>query len=164
MARTRDITVESPEELDELPLARILRLMGGSEVFRKRPITSQFDVHDMIVKGLPGGSLMFMVKHMETLKPSDVSRAVGVSVRTVQRRKGKPQKALSKDQSGRAWKFAEILTTASEVFGSQAEAERWLASPAMALDQRRPVDMLTTPAGVEMVEQLLGRLAHGVYT
>jgi len=50
------------------------------------------------------------------------------------------------------------------VFGDQAAAENWLAKPAMALDERRPVDLLSSPAGVEMVEQLLGRLEYGVYT
>ena len=115
-------------------------------------------------KGLPGGVLIHMVKHIQTMKPVDVGQAVGVSIRTVQRRTGSPQKPLSQDQSGRAWKFAEVLTTATRIFGSQSEAEKWLTAPAVALDQRRPVDLLSSPAGVEMVEQLLGRLEYGVYT
>jgi hypothetical protein len=51
-----------------------------------------------------------------------------------------------------------------ELFGSQADAEEWLERPAMALDQRKPIDLLSTPAGVEVVEAHLGRLEHGVYT
>ncbi|MFH0343200.1 MAG: antitoxin Xre/MbcA/ParS toxin-binding domain-containing protein [Chromatiales bacterium] len=39
-----------------------------------------------------------------------------------------------------------------------------VSAPAMALDQRRPIELLSSPAGVEMVEQLLGRLEYGVYT
>ena len=49
------------------------------------------------------------------------------------------------------------------MLGSQAEAEHWLSTPAMALNRRRPVDLLISPAGVEMVEQLLGRVERGVY-
>lgn len=98
------------------------------------------------------------------LKPDDVSRAVGVSLRTVQRRTNAPRSRLSQDQSGRTWKFAEILAKATDVFGDQTEAENWLTRPAMALDDRRPADLLSSPVGVEMVEQLLGRLEHGVYT
>ena len=71
---------------------------------------------------------------------------------------------LSQEQSGRAWKFAEILATATEVFGSQSEAEQWMIAPAVALDQRRPIDLLGSPVGLELVEQLLGRIEHGVYT
>ena len=142
---------------------QVVNFLGGRQVF-KRSITSKLDVHEVILKGIPGGALIFMVKHIKTMKPADLAQAVGVSIRTVQRRTGAPQKPLSQEQGGRAWKFAEILTTATDTFGSQFEAENWLTTPAVALDQRRPVDLLSSPAGVEMVEQLLGRLQYGVYT
>jgi hypothetical protein len=64
---------------------------------------------------------------------------------------------------GRAWKFAEILAKATDVLGTQAEAEQWLERPAIGLDQRRPIDLLGTPAGVELVEDYLERLEYGVY-
>jgi putative toxin-antitoxin system antitoxin component (TIGR02293 family) len=38
------------------------------------------------------------------------------------------------------WKFAEILAKATEVFGSQREAEQWMTRPATGLEQRRPID------------------------
>jgi putative toxin-antitoxin system antitoxin component (TIGR02293 family) len=75
-----------------------------------------------------------------------------------------PTESLNQDQTGRTWKFAEILTRATSVFGSRTAAEAWLALPAVGLDQRRPIDLLTTPAGVELVEDFLGRIEYGVYT
>jgi uncharacterized protein (DUF2384 family) len=33
----------------------------------------------------------------------------------------------------------------------------------MALDQRRPIDLFSTPAGVETLETYLTRLEYGVY-
>ncbi len=86
-----------------------------------------------------------------------------MSLRNFQRRKDAPDKPLSQEQSGRTWKFAEILAKATDVFGSQEEAEQWLERPAIGLDQRRPIDLLATPAGIELVEQYLTRLAYGVY-
>jgi putative toxin-antitoxin system antitoxin component (TIGR02293 family) len=62
------------------------------------------------------------------------------------------------------WKFAEILTRATALFGSQAAAQQWLEQPATGLDQRRPIDLMTTPAGLELVEDFLGRIEYGVYT
>lgn len=87
---------------------------------------------------------------------------IGVSLRTLQRRKEEP-KPLSEDQGGRTWKFAEILAQATRVLGSQGEAERWLKSSVIPLSGRRPIDLLSTPAGVEMVENLLTQLECGVY-
>jgi putative toxin-antitoxin system antitoxin component (TIGR02293 family) len=60
--------------------------------------------------------------------------------------------------------FAEILTRAATLFGSQAAAERWLEQPAIGLDQRRPIDLIGTPAGLELVDDYLGRIEYGVYT
>jgi putative toxin-antitoxin system antitoxin component (TIGR02293 family) len=40
----------------------------------------------------------------------------------------------------------------------------WLERPALGLEQRRPIDLLSTTAGVKLVEDLLGRLEYGVYT
>jgi putative toxin-antitoxin system antitoxin component (TIGR02293 family) len=56
-----------------------------------------------------------------------------------------------------------ILAKATEMFGSQQEAEQWLERPAIGLNRRRPIDLLATPAGVELVEDFLKRLEYGVY-
>jgi putative toxin-antitoxin system antitoxin component (TIGR02293 family) len=56
-----------------------------------------------------------------------------------------------------------LLTKATAVFGTQDEAEQWFERPAIGLNQKRPIDLLTTPAGVKIVEDHLERLAYGVY-
>ena len=58
----------------------------------------------------------------------------------------------------------DILTQATDVFGSREAAAEWLMRPAMALDRKRPIDLLVTAAGREQVELLLIRLHYGVYT
>ena len=50
------------------------------------------------------------------------------------------------------------------MLGSQEEAEQWLKRPAIGLDRQRPIDLLTTPAGLKLVEDYLGRLEYDVYT
>jgi putative toxin-antitoxin system antitoxin component (TIGR02293 family) len=61
-------------------------------------------------------------------------------------------------------KFTEILARATTLLGAQTAAEQWLEQPAIGLDQRRPIDLMTTPAGPELVEDYLGRIEYGVYT
>ncbi|MDQ2803328.1 MAG: DUF2384 domain-containing protein, partial [Pseudomonadota bacterium] len=97
------------------------------------------------------------------LEPALLEKAIGMSLRTFQRRRGAPTKPLSQEQSGRIWKFAEILAKATAVLGSQEEAQQWLERPAIGLDQRCPIDLLATPAGVEIVEDFLERIEYGVY-
>jgi putative toxin-antitoxin system antitoxin component (TIGR02293 family) len=149
-------------EIDEL--ARIANFLGGKTTF-KGGFSSPLNVHEEILEGFPGVALTTLVERVDLLKrPEFFERALGVSVRTFQRRKGEAvARALSPEQSGRIWKFAEILAKATDIFGSQEEAERWLKRPAIGLDDHRPIDLLSTPAGVELVEAHLERMEFGVY-
>jgi len=137
-------------------------LLGGPRILSRR-ITSTLDAHELLLDGLPGSALTHFVSHLLFIKTDSLEKAFGMSLRTFQRRKDAPNKPLSQEQSGRTWKFAEILAKATDVFGSQEEAELWLERPAIGLDQRRPIDLLATPAGIELVEQYLTRHGYGVY-
>lgn len=143
---------------------RAADLLGGQKVLR-RPVRSSLEAHDLLAKGLPGEAVNHLVDSFVRLQISPpLEKAVGMSLRTLQRRKGAARKALTQNQGARAWKFAEILAMATDVFGSQEEAERWLEQAALGLDGRRPIDLLATPAGTELVEDLLRRMDYGVYT
>jgi len=144
--------------------AGVTALLGGDPVMGPAP-HDPMETHDMLVEGLPGRALSHIMEHLTVLEPTEsLEKAIGISLRTFQRRKDEPSKPLSADQSGRTWKFAEILAWATRVLGSQEEAERWLDRPAIGLNRRRPLDLLATPPGVQMVEQYLGRMEYGVYT
>lgn len=141
----------------------VAEILGGAKILR-HPLRSPLDAHDMILKGLPAESLRYLLDNLLIIKmTASLENAVGMSLRTIQRLKKKPAKALSKEQSGRTWKFAEILAKATEVLGSKEEAEKWLERPALGLNQRRPIDLLGTPAGVELIENFLTQLDYGVY-
>ena len=55
---------------------------------------------------------------------------------------------------------AEIVAKA---LGSQEDAERWLQTLAIGLNRQRPIDILATRAGAEIVENFLSQLEYGVY-
>lgn len=144
-------------------VSRAADLLGGREIF-KRPLDTRLDAHEAILSGFPGKALVRLSENVALIRrPEAFEKALGVSLRTFQRRKKDAAANLNQEQSGRAWKFAEILEKATEVFGSQAEAEQFLERPAIGLDQRRPIDLLATPAGVELVETHLERIKYGVY-
>lgn len=144
-------------------LQKVAALLGGTRILSRR-LTSALDAHELLMQGLPASAVDHLVGSLVFIgKTESLEKAVGMSLRTWQRRKEAPSRPLSQEQSGRAWKFAEILARATDVLGTQAEAEQWLERPAIGLDQRRPIDLLGTPAGVELVEDYLQRLAYGVY-
>ena len=152
-------------ETDPEPMVgRAADLLGGFQTFRCHILT-RMDAHQIILQGLPGRALVSLSQNVPIIRHADTfEKAVGVSMRTFQRKKKEPAKGkLNQEQSGRAWKFAEIVGNAAEVLGSIEEAEQFMERPAIGLDQNRPIDLLATPAGVEMVETYLQRIKYGVY-
>ncbi|MBV9835490.1 MAG: DUF2384 domain-containing protein [Alphaproteobacteria bacterium] len=144
-------------------LEQVTGLLGGRRVLR-RGVDSQLEAHEMLLAGLPASAATHLVDNLVVIRePASLEKALGMSLRTFQRRKEGAAKPLNTEQSGRTWKFAEILAKATAVFGTQEEAERWLERPAMGLNRHRPIDLLATAAGVELVETFLVQLEYGVY-
>jgi len=143
---------------------QLTELFGGPKVLKRR-LSSPIEAHDMILKGLPSAALEVFVTHLTIIDTSDAfEKGLGMSERTFQRHKADRSGALSPEQSSRAWSFARILARAAVVFGSQEQAEKWMIQPAMGLDRQRPIDLLATAAGRELVQEFLGRIHYGVYT
>ena len=153
-------------EAAQMPLvaeqSRVSALLGGKRVL-KHTVNDGLDAHELISAGLPGEALTYLEGRLKVLDVVAFEKAIGMSLRTLQRRRADPGQPLSVEQSGRVWKFAEILAKASEVMGSQKDAEEWLSEPAIGLNGYRPLDLLTTSAGAELVETFLGQIEYGVY-
>ena len=143
-------------------LARVSDLLGGRRVFKHAPLNG-LDAHQLLLLGLPGEALSQLESNLKVLDAAALEKAIGMSLRTLQRRRADPGLPLSVEQSSRVWKFAEILAKATEVMGGQQHAEEWLNEPAMGLDGYKPIDLLTTTAGSELVETYLGQIEYGVY-
>lgn len=139
-----------------------LELLGGQEVLSRTP-ENLLDLHHWVSDGIPSVSILHLAHAIEPLPSSALSEALGISVRTLHRKKGAPSDTLSVAQGGRTFKFAEIVAKATVVLGSREAAVRWLTSPAMGLDQQKPIDLLVTPVGTQLVEELLDRIEYGVY-
>ena len=55
-----------------------------------------------------------------------------------------------------------IRTFATEVMGDEAEADLWLRAKNSMLQEHCPLELLDTDSGCQVVEKLLGRIAHGI--
>jgi len=137
--------------------------LGGKKFWHQR-LASRSDVHSAIVNGVPYGSLVFLVSQVRGLDEGDVVKVLGISTRTLRRQSETPEKQMPADLASKAWLFAETLAKATEIFGGKEEAERWMSKPAMGLDGQRPIDLLQTVQGAELVNDFLTRLEHGVYS
>ena len=137
-------------------------LLGGRRVLH-RQVTTEEDAHELVLRGIPAEAMAKLFAGVVSLSSHVLLTTIGVSERSFARRKATPKTRLPVDESERLWRFAEVLAHATRVFGSQAEAERWLDRPAIGLDHRKPIDLLRTHPGARLVTEYLTRIEHGVY-
>ena len=71
---------------------------------------------------------------------------------------------LTRDESVRLARIARVALWAQETFGDRQKAAAWLRRPNRALQDSRPIDLLDTDDGARLVEQVIGRLAYGVFS
>lgn len=143
---------------------RVIDLLGGNATLQAKVLNTA-DAHELLLKGLPVASALHLVSKAACLEDGDaLKRSIGVSLAALRRRKGKiSPPRLSTEQSNRCWRFASILDHAIGIFGSEELAAAWMNRPAIGLEHRKPVDLLVTYPGAELVEQYLTQIEYGVY-
>lgn len=137
---------------------QIALVMGGSKVLHHQ-IKGALDFDSFIREGLPWVAAVF-VKDALRLTDAEFSKTLGISVRTLSRLKTTDRMpAVTGD---RLYRIARIYAIAQEVFEEPEAAIRWLHSGQRGLGGRAPLEMIETEAGSREVENLLGRIEHGV--
>jgi len=61
-------------------------------------------------------------------------------------------------------RLAEVKARAVKVLGSEERAVRWLHSANHALNGDLPISLINSEVGARLVEELLGRIEHGLYS
>jgi len=140
---------------------RVAEMLGVGRSFR-RGRGSAVTVHEVLHAGLPRRALLRAIES-GGIPVAQLLPVFGISTRTYMRLKSEPDRLLDAEQSGRVWQFAELLAKAQDVFGSSERAVDWMLRPAMALENRRPIELLTTPVGAHLVDDVIERMRYGVY-
>jgi putative toxin-antitoxin system antitoxin component (TIGR02293 family) len=162
--RSSGTAVTQPNLTAEARIYALSRLYLGGKKFSQQTLSSRSDVHSAIGNGASYGALLFLFSQMKSLLESDVAKVLGVSTRTLRRQSEFPDKPMPADLASKAWLFAETLAKATEVFGGKEQAEAWMSKTATGLDRQRPIDLLQTVQGAELVTDFLTRLQYGVYS
>lgn len=136
----------------------IYETLGGPSVLRE-DASGLTELGERVRRGLPYAALEAVMARLG-LSREQVSEALHLPERTLARRK--KERRLHPDESDRLFRLARIAAQASDVLGSTEKAARWLQRPNRALGGRVPLALLDTDAGTREVEEVLGRIEHGV--
>lgn len=140
--------------------AGLAERLGGKKVLETE-IRSDWDLVRAIDRGLPARAVDEVLA-AGLLEPAELYDLV-IPRRTLARRKEADQ-PLTPEESDRLTRVVRVLTRAEEAVGDVENARTWLRTENRALRGTRPLDLLESDAGARMVEAVLGRIEHGVYS
>lgn len=136
----------------------VAKHLGGKRIL-KREVHTEFDLVDAIERGLPVGAVGAVIES-GLLSASEIHDLI-IPRRTLAHRKDKGH-SLTPDQSDRLARVVRVVGRAEEALASADKAARWLRKPNRALQGKRPLDLLDSDVGCRLVEQVLGRVEHGL--
>jgi putative toxin-antitoxin system antitoxin component (TIGR02293 family) len=113
------------------------------------------------------GAPLSVIKKLETAygsSQSELSEYLSISLSTLNRRKQKGEK-LTSDETDKAVRYARLYRLAVDMMKGDSDAAlRWLKSPKKVFAGETPMERATTEAGASEVEQIIGRIRHGVFS
>ncbi len=71
---------------------------------------------------------------------------------------------MSIHEAARTARADDLLARAAELFGSSEAAEAWLKTPLDMLEGQTPLACADAEPGARFVQDLIGRLEHGVFS
>ena len=136
------------------------RLLGGSRLL-SREIDSEMDLYEIAVRGIPKKAVVDFAKNIDISMKAMVAM-LNTTERTLQRRKDFD--LLDKDLSEHVLQLAEIYSRGEQVLENIENVKVWLETPNIAFNGKKPIDLISSRYGIQMIMEQLGRIEHGVFS
>ena len=137
----------------------VIDVLGGPKVFKGRTLPNATELRDRVRTGLPYQSLESIRERLNLSLP-EAAILLHVPLRTLARRRH--GRKLDADESDRLYRLARIAGQAVAVLGTEEKAATWLRRANRALNGEVPLGLLDTDLGARQIEDVLGRIGHGV--
>lgn len=97
------------------------------------------------------------------ISQEQLSELIYLPKRTLHRRIEQGE-LLKQDESERVLRLFRLYARAVEVFGDEERGARWLNSHPKALGGKTALEFIKTEPGARWIEDVLGRIEHGVFS
>ncbi len=119
----------------------------------------------MLIKAIHHGlpySLFEQIQQVTPFSDEDWAQILDVSTKSLQRYKASADHTFKSIHSEKILEMAEVTHLGMEVFGSKSKFNHWLNTPSYALSRMKPIDLLMSSYGKEMVMSELIHINHGI--
>jgi len=123
---------------------------------------SDFDIVKLSTIGITKSSINSLASHIGISRKNMAEDIFDVSVKTMERKGSKTR--LDKKTTSHALEIAKVMQHAYEVFRDEEKVKLWVNRENKALNNMKPVQIFDTLSGLNMVNDILGRIEEGVYS
>jgi putative toxin-antitoxin system antitoxin component (TIGR02293 family) len=118
--------------------------------------------YSLVTKAQDGISIsaFFDMLEVSGLSKNELSGLLDVSYKTIQRYQ-KEEKKLNALNSEQLLKMIVLYQKAEEIFGDIPSFDRWLRKPAYGLGGQKPLKLMQTPGGIDLIFDELMRIEYG---
>ncbi|HKL77660.1 MAG TPA: antitoxin Xre/MbcA/ParS toxin-binding domain-containing protein [Gammaproteobacteria bacterium] len=138
----------------------IYELLGGQELFPQPP-GGPLQWDELIRENRVPWAAVDHFKATLAASNQVMAEILGVGSRTLSGRHD-PDETLKAAVADRLYRAAQVFAQAEAVFGSREAAREWLTTPQRGLGNAVPLSLLATHAGLNQVQDLLGRIEYGL--
>ena len=144
--------------------AAVIALLGGTTILGL-DITTDLAFAALVERGVPSAALDAFRAHVHAggTMPSDAVDLLIASVGPLHTAAVSGSQ-LSPAASDCLVRMARLVIRAEEALGARESALRWFTTPNRALGGALPARLVSTDAGAVLVDQILGRVEHGVFS
>ena len=93
----------------------------------------------------------------------EMARLIRIPPRTYARRIASKSR-LKVPEGERAVRIMRLFERAKQIFGTDENTRRWFNAKLLALGRKTPLDYAQTEPGAREVENVIGRIEHGVFS
>ena len=138
----------------------IENLLGGYEVIG-HTIQTEMDLYELGKKGIPKKSLVALAQniHMSTRA---ITNILHITERTLQRKKDLD--LINESLSEHIIQIAEVYSRGNDVFDTIEDFQVWITASNTALGNKKPIELLSSRYGAQLVLDELGRVEYGVFS
>jgi putative toxin-antitoxin system antitoxin component (TIGR02293 family) len=121
----------------------------------------QPDLIQAVTHGLPAMLIREMARQLDVTL-DDAAGLLRMNSRILHRRLD--DGVLDLGESERLWELSRLFCRAEEVLENKKAAVHWFKNPVQALGWDTPLAYARTAVGIRELDNILGRIEHGVYS
>ncbi len=138
-----------------------IRKILGKKYVRSN-VESSYDFIELATEGLNANAIKNFRTYYD-LSLDTTAQMLNVSEPSIYRWT-KANKNLERNLSIKLFEITDLFVHGTEVFGSKDNFFKWLNLPNPSLGGMLPQELIEIPEGISKINNILGRIEHGVYS